>query len=525
MSGQFQPIQIPPGVVSMPTKAMKSSNWAEANLMRWIEGEMQPVGGQAPFTYTFASRCKAIHPWFDLNQILHVAFVCEQHVYVDTAGSAFEITPTGGWPAPPMPAQGGYSDLNYNDDTYGTPRSGSSVLPTNKMPNVWSVDNFGAVLLVMNSVDGRLLQWDPAVPGTPLTPITPGSGTPAVPTGRCFVVTPQRFVIIFGAVQGGSGGVGGSFRRFAWCDQQDITDWNFSSTVNQAGFLDIEPASPIVTAISGRFGTLMWTGKKAYIIQFLGLPYIYNYTELADNCTPWSPASMATTSSFVVWMSQQGMFAFDGTSITPIPCLVRPWVTDDIDPANVREQACGVHVYRFNEFWWFYPQNGQPYNTRCIIFNYKEGWWSQGQMSRSAGIVGSYLGQPIMADGLKPFMHEVGLVYANAAAPWAETYDLNLTSGTKLVTLKQVIPNIKGDMANVQFSFFSRMSRSLDVSSPPRPVVDGTWTNPVPIRPDGYVDARVTGRDIRMRLSLIGPSIQLFTVGQHLMDFAVRGDR
>jgi hypothetical protein len=63
------------------------------------------------------------------------------------------------------------------------------------------------------------------------------------------------------------------------------------------------------------------------------------------------------------------------------------------------------------------------------------------------------------------------------------------------------------------------MSRSLPGSN------YGTWTTPVPIRPDGYVDARVTGRGLRMKISTAGPRILPFTVGQHLVDFAVRGDR
>ena len=178
------------------------------------------------------------------------------------------------------------------------------------------------------------------------------------------------------AVRGG-GSVGATRRIF--------NSWNFCDVTSQAGFLDIEPASPIVTAISTRNGVLFWTAKKAYISKFIGIPYVYNYTEIADNCTPWSPESMVTTSSQALWMSKQGLFAYDGTIIAPVACMVRPWIDDDIDPLNVREQACAVHVADFNEFWWFFPQLGQPHNTRAIIFNYKEGWFSQAQMSRSAG--------------------------------------------------------------------------------------------------------------------------------------------
>ena len=101
---------------------------------------------------------------------------------------------------------------------------------------------------------------------------------------------------------------------------------------------------------------MFWTGKKAYDLAIPRAPYVYNYDELGSNCTPWSPQSMATTSSMVLWLSQQGPYSYDGTSILPVQCMVRAWIDDDIDLLNVREQACAVHVANFNEFWWFFPQ-------------------------------------------------------------------------------------------------------------------------------------------------------------------------
>lgn len=658
MSSKFQPIQIPPGVITNPTKNMRSSNWAEVNLVRWIEGEMQPVGGQSQYQFTtsngavfpgFASRCKAIHGWFDLHSVYHIAYVCETNVYVATSGVITEITPAGGWPAPPTPGEGGYGDLDYGEDDYGTPRATSSILAIDQVPDVWSVDNFGAYLLVMYSEDNRLLIWDPAAtanvndvqtlslignptggsftltfgsqttdPNNPLafnataanvqsaltalsnigagnvvcsggplpTPITitfqgalanmmqptisgsnntlSGDVGPApsiahtttganlllspvggAPHGRFFCVTQERFVMIFGMTNDGTTD-GGSFRRFGWCDQEDPTNWIFTSVVNQAGFLDIEPASPLITGIAGRFGVLFFTAKKAYVARYEGLPYIFGSYELADNCTPWSPASIVATSSYVLWMSEQGMFSFDGTTIMPVACYVRPWINDDVDRANVRFQACAVHVSDFNEFWWFYPQDGQPYNTRAVIYNYKEGWWSQANMARSAGISSSYTVQPVMANGTIAYQHELGVTYSpDAQLPWAETFDLNLASGVRLVTLKQVIPDLKAPCSSanaatnpnaqtdaiqsLQFQFFWKNSRSLPApglaSNGMGQATPGQWTQPIQLRPDGYVDARVTGRDIRMRIKCVGPQILPWTVGQHLVDFALRGDR
>jgi hypothetical protein len=114
------------------------------------------------------------------------------------------------------------------------------------------------------------LMWDPAVGGRAVVQ-PPASGRGPVPNGRCFVVTPERFIVIFGSTGDGTTG-GGSLRRFAWCDQENPGAWDYSSVTSQAGFLDIEPGSPIITALSTRNGTLFWTGKKAYLSTFLGIP-------------------------------------------------------------------------------------------------------------------------------------------------------------------------------------------------------------------------------------------------------------
>ena len=600
MSTQFQVIEIPPGVVATATKSMRSSNWAEANLVRWREGQMSPVGGQQQYNYSFASRCKRIHGWYSTGGAYYIAYLCEQHLYVDAAGTLLDITPAGGMAAPEF-STGGYGSASYGAGDYGTPRPLSAVSAIDRVPDSYSLANFGGLLLAMTSSDGRLLQWDPGlgqtivegtlaataaftntspnitmvanpgwvVPGMGVfntvnnqqvgvvlsytsttlvltanaaspsvgaadvlhfgnqaVPLTAPAGFGVVPQGRCFVVTPERFVIVFGASDPVNGG---GFRRFAWCDQENPTSWNYSDVTSQAGFLDIEPASPIIAAISSRSGTLFWTGKKAYVSQFLGSPYIYNYVELADNCTPWSPQSMVTSSSLLLWMSEQGMFSYDGTSITPIACPVRPWVDQDIDVVAVREQSCAVHVENYSEFWWFFPQDGQPFNTRAIIYSYKEGWWSQARMCRSAGVTASYNIHTIMANGTVAYQHELANYYsADAALPFAETFDVRFAPDARFTTVKQLIPNIEtleltdpvqiaAAIGAVRYSLFYRNSRSLGAPE--------LQTVPKPVRSDGYVDFRTTGRDIRLRFDVLGPAVPPITVGQHLIDAVIRGDR
>ena len=516
MSSQFQPLEIPAGVVATATKKMRSSNWSEVNCVRWAQGQLSPIGGQAQYNYSFASRCRRVHSWYGLDQVHHIAYLCEGHLYVDTGGVLTDISPTPAITPPATPATGGFGDGPFSAGTFGTPRAISTIEALDKMPDAYSLDNFGSILYAMTSPDGRLLKWDPAVGGAAILQ-PPDTGRGPVPNGRLFVVTPERFIQIFGSTSDGTTD-GGSFRRFAWCDQENPGAWDYTNVVSQAGFLDIEPANPIVAALSTRNGTLFWTTKKAYVSQFLGAPYIYNYVELAEGTTPWSPQSAVNTSGLALWFSQQGVFSFDGTSVMPVACLVRPWIDDDFDLLASRFQSCAVHVATFSEFWWFYPQNGQPYNTRAAIYNYKEGWWGQARMARSAGITATYASHTIMADGTVAFEHEAGNVYpADVELPWAETFDLNLNSGAKLTTVKQMLPDVEGDTANLLYSLFYRNSRSTGAAE--------QQTNPKPVRDDGYVDFRVTGRDVRLRIAIAGPEVLPFTVGQHLIDSVPRGDR
>ena len=621
MSTKFVPLTIPPGVVAAATKKMQSTNYSEVNMVRWADGQLPPqgggqlapIGGQSRYNFNFASRCKAIHGWYDLNLIYNIAYLCETNLYVDRGGQLLDITPSGGILPPTPPTEGGYGDGLYdqgiqipattawttsslnitmqsnpggivpgvdifnvtawiaagspvnttpyhvgtvktfngtllvlnatallggaigdvlNFGAYNEPRSINVDAAIDRVPDAYSLQNFGAILLAMTSPDGRLLHWDPAsAPGTLATIVTPLTGS-TVPHGRCFVVTQERFVQIFGSYLDGTPSDGGSFRRFAWCEQEDYTNWSYSDLTTQAGFMDIEPASPIICAVATRSGTLFWTGKKAYRSRYLGSPYIYSCDELADNCTPWSPQSMVTTSSMVLWFSQQGPYSYDGTSILPVQCTVRAWIDDDIDLLGVRAQACAVHVANFNEFWWFFPQGPQSnpggYNTRAVVYNYKEGWWAQARCARSAGVTASYTSHTIMANGLVAYEHESGFIYNDCDLPWVETFDINVGTAN-LVTMKQMIPDIEGAIANVRYSLFYRNSRTLGLPE--------LQTAPQPVRQDGYVDFRTTGRDIRLRIDLAVPAGQIadgvasdgsvypVTLGQHLIDFVPRGDR
>jgi hypothetical protein len=109
-----------------------------------------------------------------------------------------------------------------------------------------------------------------------------------------------------------------------------------------------------------------------------------------------------------------------------------------------------------------------------------------------------------------------------------ETFDLNVGGG-KLITVKQMMPDVEGSISGVLYSLFYRNSRTIGL-----PELQSTRQ---PVRSNGYVDFRTTGRDMRLRIDLASPagmiingvasdgSVYPVTVGAHLIDFVPRGDR
>lgn len=510
MSRQPVPVTIPQGIVRMPTKNSKSSNWRDGHLIRWSDGKLMPVGGWEKQSYTaFASKCRKIHKWTTLTGLSITAYLCEGHVYVDNGdGVLLNISPTVALVQPfSSLVAGGYGDYLYGYGGYGTPRPNrddSSKLVT---PGYY-MDNWGQNLVVMTGADGRLLMWDPSTPATPLTAVT------GAPTGnRAFVVMPQNHVILFGA--------GGTMNRYAWCDEEDITDWNFASTASKAGEQFIQPASPIISASrSGDEAVFFTENGMAYYIEFVGMPYIFGGDSFGSGCTPRSPMSIADTPVGAVWFAENGVWAYQSRAPVSVACDVWNHITDDIDDTYARVNSVLIVNSSFAELWWFYPVNGEQSNSRYVIWNFKEKWWSLGKMNRLAGINATYTGYPVMSDGNDVFLHEKGDIYTNdVELPWAETFPLTMNYGATLATFTEILPDYDGDINAISFQLKFNISRSQS---------DDTYileSDTSFIQEDGSARFRDTGRDFRILVQQTANGVGSWTLGDNAVVLIPRGSR
>ena len=263
----------------------------------------------------------------------------------------------------------------------------------------WSLDNWGEYLIA-SPVGGEIFYWNPSdtnghavvVPNAPL--INEG----------CFVAMPERQIVAYGS----------TFTGFQdpllvrWSDIGNFTNW-VGTVVNQAGSFRIPKGSKIVGGIQGPQQGLLWTDLGLWAMQYVNLPLVYSFNEIASGCGLIGRKAMGTMAGTVYWMSQSQFFRLSGNGVEPVQCPIWDVIFQDIDTdsAILENVRCAPNS-RFGEIAWYYPtigSNGVP--TKYVKYNTLLNQWDYGTLTRTAWIDQSIFGPPIGAGGdLKIYQHE-----------------------------------------------------------------------------------------------------------------------
>jgi hypothetical protein len=277
----------------------------------------------------------------------------------------------------------GWGTSTWSDDTWGTERSVSNVILD---PGIWSLDNFGQIL-VATIHNGRTFTWDAGASGARGIRATVMTGAPTA--SRLTQVSDRdRHVFHFGTETtiGNSLTQDPMFIRFS--NQEDFNTYAPTAT-NTAGTFRLDKGNVIVGAVSGKDYTLVLTDSSAYVIQFVGPPFTFSVKQVGTNCGLIGQNALSYSNGVVFWMSGEGgFFMYDGT-VKAIPCLVEDFVfTTTGDNLGINYNAGQIvyaeHNSLYNEINWFYAKNGSEQIDRCVTFNYAENCWTTSSLARTS---------------------------------------------------------------------------------------------------------------------------------------------
>ena len=336
----------------------------------------------------------------------------------------------------------------------GTFGSSSSVSAAGQL-RLYSQDAFGEDL-IFNPRGGGIYYWDESSgTGTRAVNLTALGGASNPPTVALKVmVSEDQHVIAFGCNPIGSSDIDPLFVRFS--DQESAADWTPTAT-NTAGGVRINSGSQIIGAVKTRQEILIWTDVSLHSMRFVGAPFTFQFTRLSSDVSMISPNAAVNARGVVYFMDRGNFYVYNG-SVQPLPCSVKDYVFSNLN----MDQAFKVFAAEnndFNEVMWFYPVGESNTEiTNYVAYNYEEGLWSVGTLTRGAWVGAGTRQKPLAATALPGennylYEHEVGYdADGEAMTAYIESGDLELGEGEFFMFIKRIIPDFtfSGDTSGAE---------------------------------------------------------------------------
>ena len=372
------------------------------------------------------------------------------------------------------PAEQSYG-YGWGTDTWGAGGWGdaSSAQDVVLEPGLWSLDNFGEVLIA-TIANGKTFTWNAgAASATANRASTSTSGfeTTNNPTAsRLTLVSPTtRHLVHFGTETtiGSPSTQDDMFIRFS--DQENINDYT-ATAINSAGDFRLQDGTKIIGAIKAKETILIWTDNALYTMRFIGAPFTFGFEQVGTNCGLIGKNAVVEIDGAAYWISNNGFFMFDGT-VKSLPCSVEDFVYDNFDTTKGQQVYAGLNNL-YTEIVWYYPSSGSDFNDKYVVYNFAEQVWYTGTEARTSWIDGTVYPKPfatkydstetgtfptiIGQDGLGQtvlFEHEVGTDQVNpdgsttTVTSFIKSYDFDLdidgTAGEFFLAMRRFVPDFK----------------------------------------------------------------------------------
>jgi hypothetical protein len=471
------PVKLPPGLYKNGTTYEGRQRWINANLIRWHDGTIRPIGGWQLAQDLNGQQIQATGKprgslsWRKNDSTAWLGLGTtgpSSKLYALNLGTLTDITPAGltNGTADGSVAAGG---LGYGLGGYGvTPYGGGITAGTILDADTWSLDNFGEILLACLTADGKIYESTPTAQATQVT---------NSPTGcRAVCVTPERFVFALGASS--------DPRNVAWCSQSNRTLWAPAAS-NSAGSFPLQTAGRLMAGRRTDRETLLWTDADLWSAVYVGGNLIYNFVRRGQSCGLIGPNALTVAEGAAYWMSEGQFFVYDG-AVRPIPCEVSDAVFSDLSRVQKAKITAWANV-PFGEVWWHYPtaSQGGLENDKVVVLNYRNLTWMTHTFARASGSPEVFANPQLWAPDGRLYAHESGMDHSGTGA-FIESGPLELGEGDRVLRIQSLIPDEK-TLGQVRAKFY-RAFQPMGTET-----LSGAYTL------SSRTDIRETGRQFRVR--------------------------
>ena len=397
--------------------------------------------------------------------------------------------------------------------------SGASAVNVTDVLRLWPQNNWGEDLIFCVA-DSTPYYWDRTLGlstrATDFASQTGASDAPTV-TRQIMVSGVDRHVICLGCNPIGDSDQ--DLLMVRWAAQESPFAWTPTAT-NTAGSQRLSSGSEIIAGIKTRQETLILTDTSLYSMRFVGPPFTFGFTMVSNNVSVLSPNAIASVGDRVFWMDIENFYAYTGRLQT-LPCTVLKYVFDDINLEQSRKFFAAPNRL-FDEIFFFYVSSSASEIDRYVKFNYTEGTWDIGTLSRTAwvdvGIHQKPRGSGVVSDNSFVFIHENGdSDDGSAMNSYIESSDFDLQDGNNFMFVSKIIPDIELAGTDAEVSYIVK-TRDYPSSTA---VTEATASVLVDTK---KADIRCRGRTGVLRISSAGTTTA-WTLGETRLDMRPDGRR
>lgn len=268
----------------------------------------------------------------------------------------------------------GASVVNYLMDSYGV-----TAIATFRSVTDGAVLNFVTMIpttygSTFNWIDtGASLSDTAAVaPETFYLPGTSDGSGPTIPSnffpfyGRNFL---PRYLEVFNN-QLFMAGFSASPSTFWWSEigEPEGIEPDFSTEVRSND-------GDVISGLKAYLGSLVITKRKSIHVLSGDNPNNFLLQEISDQYGCVSHRAIVPWNNVLWFLDSKGIIEYNGANIRCVSTPIEP-ILNNMNVQAAYDNACGIHVKKFNEIWFAIPANGSTINNQIIVYDYVSNAWT-----------------------------------------------------------------------------------------------------------------------------------------------------
>lgn len=416
-------------------------------------------------------------------------------------------------------------------DVYWTPWGGPTVpIPgENLSSNIWSIDSFGEDLVLAKD-RGAPYYWNTTLKmksGMPYVttynsgdtdnatgicladavlmsslgvPTDPGYGSVPAQVGFLKVFPASGQIIAFGCTD-----TFGTYdpMLIRWCSDDHPGSWTTDDAGN-AGGGPLQIGSSIKAASVGDGEIAIWTDTALYSMMWVGKDRgVFNIQIISSDIDIASRNAYVTANNTIFWMGDNNFYSY-GRSVEQLDCPVLDKVFDDFGYVESDKIVCGKNSL-FNEIIWYYVSSSGTEIDKYVTYNYVNGTWAYGDMSRTAWVDSGIREFPQSAypESTSGIGYSVILNHEDGYQDdgsnmdsWVESGFLDIPDGDYSMFIDRYVPDYRVISSGGQ----NRLSTEITVRDYPSSTTSSTSQSTVTPTTE-YANLRLRGRTISVKIT------------------------